>query len=124
MKTRWTMGLGVMGLGMVWAGGQVRGVEAAVAGGGAGAGGDAPAVASATTLAAAGEPSSFNYIGTNKCKKCHLPEHKSWAKLKHASALETLQPGQATEKKSKHNLDPNKDYSRDATCVACHTVGF
>ena len=86
---------------------------------------DAVMTATAVALAAVGgEGGSYTYIGANKCKKCHLPEHKSWAKLKHATAMETLQPGQATEKKSKHNLDPNKDYTKDVTCVACHTVGF
>ena len=85
------------------------------------------AVATAVVVAlpaVGGEGESYTYIGTNKCKKCHLPEHKSWAKMKHATALDALQPGQATENKTKHNLDPNKDYSKDATCVACHTVGF
>ncbi|MFH1109407.1 MAG: cytochrome c family protein [Planctomycetota bacterium] len=85
------------------------------------------AVATATAVAltvVGGEGGSYTYIGANKCKKCHLPEHKSWAKTKHATALQALQPSQATESKAKHNLDPNKDYSKDATCVACHTVGF
>ena len=83
------------------------------------------AAAAAVALPAVGEGAgSYTYIGSGKCKKCHLPEHKSWAKMKHATALEALQPGQATETKSKHNLDPNKDYSKDPACIGCHTVGF
>lgn len=81
-------------------------------------------VSAAALTAVGGDAGSYTYIGSNKCKKCHLAEHKSWAKMKHATALETLQPGQATENKTKFKLDPTKDYSKDATCVACHTVGF
>jgi len=71
-----------------------------------------------------GEPSQYTYVGANKCKKCHLKEHKSWSSNKKSKALETLMPGQAAEAKQKHNLDPNKDYSTDAACLKCHTTGF
>ncbi len=64
------------------------------------------------------------YVGSNKCKKCHLAEYKSWEKTPHASAMETLKPGNKSEEKTKHKLDPAKDYSKDATCVECHSVGF
>jgi len=64
------------------------------------------------------------FVGSSKCKKCHLPEHKSWEGLRHGKAFETLKPGNAAEAKTKFKLDPAKDYTKDATCVACHTVGF
>ncbi len=64
------------------------------------------------------------YVGSNKCKKCHLTENKSWEKTRHGTAMETLKPGNAAEAKKKHNLDPEKDYSKDATCVGCHSVGL
>jgi len=70
---------------------------------------------------AAGEAT---YVGSGKCKKCHLAEYKSWSSNKHAKAIETLMPDQATEAKTAHNLDPKKDYTKDATCMACHTVGL
>lgn len=64
------------------------------------------------------------FVGSNKCKKCHLKQYKSWKKGKKFNALETLKPGQASDAKGKHNLDPAKDYSKDEACLACHTTGF
>jgi formate-dependent nitrite reductase cytochrome c552 subunit len=70
---------------------------------------------------AAGE--TPQYVGSKSCKKCHSKVHKSWAKTKMGQALETLKPGNATEAKEKHGLDPNKDYSQDDKCLKCHTTG-
>jgi len=64
------------------------------------------------------------YIGSSKCKMCHLPTYKSWEGTPHAKALETLKPGQAAEAKTKGKLDPEKDYSTDESCLACHVVGL
>ena len=64
------------------------------------------------------------FVGSAKCKKCHLAEHKSWVGLKHAKALEILRPGNSKEAKEKAKPDPAKDYTKGAACVACHTVGF
>ncbi|MEK7732139.1 MAG: cytochrome c family protein [Planctomycetota bacterium] len=71
-----------------------------------------------------GQTAGFEYIGSTKCKKCHLPQYKDWEKLRHGTALETLKPGNKAEAKTKHKLDPAKDYTKDATCVGCHTVGL
>lgn len=71
-----------------------------------------------------GQAGGAEYIGSTKCKKCHLAEHKEWEKMRHGTALETLKAGNKAEAKTKHKLDPAKDYTKDATCVACHTVGF
>ena len=65
-----------------------------------------------------------SYIGSKKCKKCHLKQYKSWESLKHGAALTLLEPGQASEAKSAHNLDSGKDYTKDDTCLTCHAVGF
>lgn len=91
-----------------------------------------PALAGVTSTASAQEASSgavetskFKYVGSKSCKKCHSSvQHKSWAKTKMGQALETLKPGMAKEAKEKHNLDPNKDYTQDTTCLQCHTTGF
>jgi mono/diheme cytochrome c family protein len=64
------------------------------------------------------------FIGSKKCKKCHIKSHKSWAKTAHGKAFETLLPGKKADIKKKHGLDPAKDYTKDAKCVQCHTVGF
>ena len=41
-----------------------------------------------------------------------------------AKAFDTLKPDHAVEAKQKHGLDPKKDYTTDASCLACHTTGF
>jgi mono/diheme cytochrome c family protein len=55
---------------------------------------------------------------------CHSKSYKSWEEKSHAKALEPLKPGAAAEEKTKHKLDPAKDYTKDETCLVCHTVGF
>lgn len=73
---------------------------------------------------ASGSGSTYDYVGSNKCKKCHLTQHKSWAKTEMGKALETLKPGNAVEAKAKYGLDPTKDYSTDESCLPCHTTGY
>jgi hypothetical protein len=84
----------------------------------------APAVAGVIPAASMGVLQDAEFVGAGKCKKCHLPAFKSWEKLKHAHAMDTLKPGNATEAKAKFKLDPNKDYSKDETCLPCHTTGY
>ena len=55
---------------------------------------------------------------------CHVKQYKSWKKNKHAKVMDILKPGNSSKKKTAHNLDPVKDFTKDATCLACHTVGF
>ncbi|MFQ5628736.1 MAG: cytochrome c family protein [bacterium] len=66
----------------------------------------------------------FSYIGTKKCKKCHLKQAKSWAKTNMANAYDLLKPGVRAEQKTKVGLDPEKDYTADAECLPCHTTGY
>lgn len=80
-----------------------------------------------TALAAVGPAdgtSSYSYVGSKQCKKCHIKEHRSWAKTKMGLAFEILKPGQSEEARKKFNLDVSKDYTKDETCLKCHTVGF
>lgn len=79
------------------------------------------AAVSATILPAADEAA---YVGAKKCKMCHLKTHKSWEASKKAHAMETLQPGKAAEAKTKFGLDPEKDYTKDESCLPCHTTGY
>lgn len=65
-----------------------------------------------------------SYVGTKKCKMCHSKQNKSWKKTKHANAMKLLEAGEAAEVKTKHGLDPGKDYTKDAACLPCHTVGY
>ena len=57
-----------------------------------------------------------DYVGTNKCKTCHLTEYKSWQTLDHAKAMETLKSGDAA-KIADHFGDVGKD-----GCGGCHTT--
>jgi hypothetical protein len=41
-----------------------------------------------------------------------------------AKTFEVLKPGVNAEAKTKLKFDPQKDYTKDAKCLACHTTGF
>ena len=64
------------------------------------------------------------YIGADGCKKCHFTQWMSWKKTEMAKAFDSLKPGEAAEAKAKHGLEATKDYTKDATCVACHVTGY
>ncbi len=72
----------------------------------------------------AGSEGGFSYAGTKKCKPCHLKEYNAWSETKMAKAFDLLKPGAAAAAKTKAKLDPNTDYSKDPTCLACHTTGY
>jgi hypothetical protein len=69
----------------------------------------------------AGDPA---YVGSKKCKMCHLKEYKSWATTKMATSFDRLKPGEGAEAKKAAGLDPDKDYTTDPTCLPCHTTGL
>ena len=56
----------------------------------------------------AGVPEGATYVGADKCRLCHLEQHKTWKESKHASNFDVLI---GAERK-------NPD------CVKCHTTGF
>lgn len=64
------------------------------------------------------------YVGVKKCRPCHMAEAKAWEQTKMSKVFELLKPGAAADTKKAHNLDPNKDYTTDATCLGCHTTGY
>ncbi|UCF16318.1 MAG: SUMF1/EgtB/PvdO family nonheme iron enzyme, partial [Phycisphaerales bacterium] len=64
------------------------------------------------------------YIGVKKCKSCHFKRWNSWRKTKMAQTFEVLKPGVRSAEKTKLKFDPNKDYTKDATCLDCHASGF
>lgn len=76
------------------------------------------------TPATAEEGAAPEFISQKDCKKCHFQEHKSWKKTVHAAALEALKPGERAEAKTKAGLDPAKDFTKDAACLACHVTGY
>jgi len=75
-------------------------------------------------IAQAAAADDHAYTGNKNCKKCHLKEYKSWEATKMAQAFENLRPGVAADAKTAAGLDPQKDYTTDAKCLACHTVGY
>lgn len=79
-------------------------------------------VALGATMTARAEEHAF--IGTKKCKTCHLKEYKSWAETEMAQAFETLKAGARAEAKKAAGLDPAKDYTGDVSCLPCHTTGY
>src|SRR5262245_3654956 len=64
------------------------------------------------------------YEGSKSCQKCHFKEYGSWQKTQMAQAFKSLKPGEKAEVKTKINLDPAKDYTKEAKCVACHVTGY
>lgn len=51
----------------------------------------------------------LEYVGSDKCQKCHKYENAKWSELRHAGAFETL-------------VDVGSDF--DPECVSCHVVGY
>ena len=117
MKTRLAMAVAVVALGAGLAYWQVDMATSAFAG-------EPVVTASAVVAGLPVVSGDYEYVGSKKCKKCHMKQHKSWAKTKMGKALDILKPGNSAEMKTKHNLDPAKDYSTDSSCLACHTTGF
>jgi cytochrome c554/c'-like protein len=93
------------------------------------------ALLAALTVALTASPGSAQdptpeYVGDKTCKSCHFKQHRAWKKTGLAKAVDTLKPtAEADDKalfdrKAAAKLDPTKDYSADATCLACHTTGY
>ena len=73
-------------------------------------------------LSTAGDEHAF--VGSHKCRVCHLKEYKSWSETKMANVFDVLKPGERAEEKTAAGLDPGKDYTTDPTCLTCHTTGY
>jgi hypothetical protein len=72
-------------------------------------------------FAAAGD---YEYVGSKKCKMCHMKQYKSWEATTMATSFDNLKPGERAEAKTAAGLDPEKDYTTDTTCLPCHTTGY
>ncbi|NIA06498.1 MAG: hypothetical protein GWP14_02485 [Actinobacteria bacterium] len=57
---------------------------------------------------ATGAPKEAKYVGTNKCRMCHMKSYKTWKGTKHAKNFDVLQGNEVT----------NPD------CLKCHTTGY
>ena len=67
---------------------------------------------------------AYEYVGSKRCRMCHSQWNKSWRKSAKGGSFELLKPRVSREDKVRVGLDPEKDYSIEATCLSCHTVGF
>ena len=74
--------------------------------------------------ALAEQKTEYDFAGVKSCKKCHRKVWKSWKVTPMAESFEILKPGERAEIKSKAGLDPNKDYTKDESCLPCHTTGY
>jgi len=81
-----------------------------------------PAPATAATGSVGQE--TFEYVGSTKCKKCHLPQFKSWEDTPMGKTIDVLKPGERVDAKLDAGLDPDADYTADPVCLECHTVGY
>lgn len=67
------------------------------------------------------------YVGSAKCKFCHMTEYTSWRTTKHAAALLTLahSPDSTTAKMAAAlKVTLNAKPTDDAACLRCHTTGL
>ena len=55
-----------------------------------------------------GAPADAKFVGSAKCRSCHLKEYMSWRKTKHAKVYEQLQG----------------DEKKNPECLKCHTTGY
>ncbi len=77
-----------------------------------------------TTVLAQDQEVSHRYVGSKKCRVCHMKQYKSWSATRMANAFELLKPGVRSEAKKKAGLDPSADYTQDPKCLQCHTTGY
>lgn len=69
---------------------------------------------------------AHQYVGTDKCKLCHMKkttgeQYTVWKKSKHAKAFETLGTPEAKEVAKKMGIE---DPQKSEKCLRCHTTGF
>ncbi|MHC4547641.1 MAG: multiheme c-type cytochrome [Planctomycetota bacterium] len=55
------------------------------------------------------------YLGQKACKKCHMKQHRTWRKMMHAKAWETLP--------EKYRTPDEKDED-GRVCMSCHVTGW
>ncbi len=66
------------------------------------------------------------YVGTSKCKMCHMSakkggQYESWKKSLHSKAYETLGTAEAKKVGAEHGV---KDPQNDPKCLKCHVTAY
>lgn len=64
------------------------------------------------------------YVGSAKCRMCHIKQHNSWKRTGKSRSLNALKAGKVVEVKKQCGLDPENDYTRDENCLKCHVTGY
>ncbi len=88
------------------------------------------AFAATVTTTGSAEEAKPTYVGSATCQTCHFTQMKAWKKTNLAKSMKALAPTaeaddkELCDKKKAAGLDPAKDYTTDATCLACHTTGY
>lgn len=67
---------------------------------------------------------AYEYVGARRCIACHIKQFRSWGETAMSQAYWSLGPGVKVEAKLAAGLDPEQDYSSDATCLECHVTGW
>ena len=55
------------------------------------------------------------FVGAKGCRKCHSKQHRTWKKMKHATAWKTLP--------DKYKVPTEKD-EQGRVCMSCHVTGW
>lgn len=83
-------------------------------------------VAMGFTAQARAADDAATYVGANKCKMCHMKQHKAWAETKHAKALDALrgEPKAQEAMAVALKIDIKGGAIKTDACVTCHVTGF
>ena len=76
---------------------------------------------------AASAAKAADYVGVNKCKMCHIKQHKAWAETPHAKAWAGLKAADAkktAEMAAAFKVEVTGSAAATAGCVKCHVTGF
>jgi hypothetical protein len=78
------------------------------------------------TAASQAADDEATYVGAQKCKMCHIKQHKAWAETKHAKAFENLKVApKANEAMAVAlKIDIKDGAEKTDGCVTCHVTGF
>ena len=79
------------------------------------------------TAPTAAPTKTAEYVGNNKCKMCHMKQHKAWSATPHAKAFTNLQAAdtaKVTMMSSMLKIEVTDSPARTDGCVKCHVTGF
>ncbi|HEY3216857.1 MAG TPA: cytochrome c family protein [Candidatus Eisenbacteria bacterium] len=68
-----------------------------------------------------------DYVGSNKCRMCHMKQYKAWTETKHAKALVNLKnadPKAAAGVAAALKVELKGNPADNQACVGCHVTGY